>query len=34
MKFTKAECDQFNDFTEEILRNAIARGIAYHCLVK
>ena len=28
MKCTKAECDQVNDFTEEILRNVIARGIA------
>ncbi|XP_029282003.1 uncharacterized protein LOC115004500 [Cottoperca gobio] len=28
MKCTKAECDQVNDFREEILRNVIARGIA------
>ena len=28
MKCTKAGCDQVNDFTEEILRNVIARGIA------
>ena len=25
---TNAECDQINDFTEEIIRNVIARGIA------
>ncbi len=28
MKCTNAECDQINDFTEEIIRNVIARGIA------
>ena len=28
MKCTNAECDQINDFTEEIMRNVIARGIA------
>ncbi|KAJ8349425.1 hypothetical protein SKAU_G00245550 [Synaphobranchus kaupii] len=28
MKCTKTGCDQVNDFTEEILRNVIARGIA------
>lgn len=28
MKCTKAGCDQVNDFTEEILRDVIARGIA------
>ena len=28
MKCSKAECDQVNDFTEEILRSVIARGIA------
>jgi len=28
MKCTKAGCDQVNDFTEEILRNVVARGIA------
>ena len=28
MKCTKTECEQVNDFTEEIIRNVIARGIA------
>ena len=28
MKCTNAKCDQINDFTEEIIRNVIARGIA------
>ena len=28
MKCTKMECDQVNDFTEEILRNVIAHSIA------
>ena len=28
MKCTNAECDQINDFTEEIIRNVIDRGIA------
>ena len=28
MKCTNAECDQINDFTEEIIRNVIARGIS------
>ena len=28
MKCTKMECEQVNDFTEEIIRNVIARGIA------
>ena len=28
MTCTKAECDQVNDFTEEILRNVIAHGTA------
>ena len=29
MKCTKVECDLVNDFTDEILRNVISRGIAY-----
>ena len=28
MKRTNAECDQINDFTEESIRNVIARGTA------
>ena len=28
MKCTNVICDQINDFTEEIIRNVIARGVA------